>query len=121
MENKLRPSVLRDWFEIAKLTGRVYVKCEHTSRTNMGAYYTLFVVWEGELYRAWPAEYDAEHDSWNYSEKLAKELGFRNNSRYQAWYRGGCGYDRAHDVVYSMARHFGFDLKDIGKIRIESI
>ena len=120
MENELNPNILSDWFNIALLNKRIYVMTNHVSCTNMGAYYSLFVVHEGQLWRAWPNQRE-ENGDWSYNEKLGKDLGFRNNKKYQSWYRGGCGYDRAHDIVYSFARHFGYDLKDINKISIESL
>lgn len=103
---------LREWWQQAKKRGEVYVVSEFRSRTNMGQAFSLYVVDDdGKLERAWPN--DDNHD---YSEKLARSLGFRNNSKMQAWYRGGCGYDRAHDVVYSIGRHFGDDLKSLPRI-----
>jgi hypothetical protein len=106
---------LKDWYRIAKKTRAVYYVAESLSRTGMGGSYTLYVVHRGQLMKAWP------NGETGYDEKLAKRLGFRMTKSWRAWYRGGCGYDRVHAVLYAMAREFGENLDAINPIRIESL
>lgn len=96
---------LREWWKAARKSKHVYWVCDHASRTNMGAYYSLYTVSQGELVRAWPDSGEG------YDEKLAKRLGFRlGRGRgvhgLRSWYRGGCGYNRPFDIVDSIAREF---------------
>lgn len=84
----------------------------------MSAYYSLYTVSRGRLERAWP---DAED---GFDAALAKELGF--SLRRRAWRRNGCGYNRPHDVMYSIARHFekrkpGTPLEVVNRISLEGL
>lgn len=96
----MNPHKLADWFRIALRTKRVYYTVDHQSRTNMGAAYSFYVVWKGRLWKAWPSNGES------FDAKLASDLGFRLTRKWRSFYRGGCGYDRAHDVIYSMAMQF---------------
>ena len=111
---------LKEWFNAALEHGTVYYVLDNAPRDGMGMHaYQLatIVMREGRpcLERAWPMS-DTTH---NYDTALAKTLGHRLSKR--AWCRSGCGYDRVHDILYSIAREFGYDAKTIGKIRIESL
>jgi hypothetical protein len=94
---------LKTWWESAKAHGRVYWFAEKLARDGMGRHYyslwTLAFDEQGHPYlaRAWPGDDDGTYD-----EKLAKKLGF--SLTHRTWMRSGCGYDRPHDVVYSIAR-----------------
>lgn len=104
---------LEQWFKLACKRGQIYYTAR-VSRTNMSALYSLYVVDDdARLERAWP---NSAHPAGGatYDEKLAKRLGFRLSKR--AWHRGGCGYDRVHEILYSMAREFGEPLTSINHI-----
>ena len=109
------PGTLGAWWKQAKRRGVVYVVTDHVARSNMSARYSFYVVRDdGQLERAWPLE--GKRDAGGglhaeYSAALGKKLG--HSLRFGSWVRKGCGYDRAHDVLYTMARHFGDDLRDI--------
>jgi len=109
---------LEQWFCRALDTGVVYYTAK-LSRSNMSALYSLYIVdTDGVLERGWPSEAHPQ-GGWDYSDKLAKALGFRQSKR--AWYCGGCGYNRVHDILYRMAVHFGRDLKSINHLRFEGL
>lgn len=115
---------LQNWFAAALASKIVYVKCEHVARSNMSASYSLFTIVDGRLERAWPSS--PVDGGFSFDEKLAKRLGFRlgkqNSKGERSWqHRGGCGYDRARDIVSDIAREFGCaDFHKAG-ISVESI
>lgn len=111
---------LENWWKQAKRRGVVYYVTERVSRSGMGASYTLYVVdRDGTLERAWPSSpCPGGH---TYDAKLASALGFRLGKNLRAWYRGGCGYDRVHDVLDSIARHFDGKSFNQTKVRWEGL
>ncbi len=110
--------ILEKWFQQAIKRGVVYYVTEKVARSGMSASFSLYVVDDdGRLERAWPLE--DKGAGWEYSEKLASALGFSVKRR--AWHRGGIGYNRVHDILYSMARHFGYDLSSIKGISLEPL
>lgn len=113
MTRTLDPNILADWWTIARRTKRVYYVRDFQSRSNMGAAYTLYVVWRGKLWKAWPSSPLTGGHA--FDESLAKTLGFQRRKAWRAFYRGGCGYDRVHDIVYDLASHFG-PKSDAGRV-----
>lgn len=91
-------TTLKAWFDAAVTHGTVYYVA-HVSKSGMHARYTLYTIADGQLVKAWPDKgegFDAE---------LASKLGFSLKKR--AWVRNGCGYNRVHDILDSMASLFG--------------
>jgi hypothetical protein len=113
------PGTLHAWWEQAKRRGQVYVVTDRVARSNMSAAYSLYVVNDrGELDRAWPIA-SSDGEGYGYSLKLAKALG--HNLKSGSWVRKGCSYDRAHDILYSMARQFGDTLESANGVRISRL
>lgn len=112
--HKLDPHVLADWWTIAKRTKRIYYVTDHYSRTGSGGAYSLYVVYQGKLWKAWPSS--AVQGGHSYDDSLAKSLGFRRTKAWRSFYRGGCGYDRPHAIVYDLASHFG-PTTDKGRVK----
>jgi hypothetical protein len=80
----------------------------------MGGAYSLYVVWKGQLHKAWPSSpLEGGH---SYDDSLAKALGFQRRKSWRSFYRGGCGYDRVHSIVYDLASHFG-PKSDKGRVK----
>lgn len=97
-------SSLKTWWEQAKAHGTIYYVADKIARDGMGRhYYSLYTIGaNGDrpgLFRAWPGDETGSYDA-----KLAKQLGF--SLTHRTWMRSGCGYDRPHDVAYSIACFF---------------